>query len=184
MLKDALPSGRWPAAAPAPPSRLRVPAEDHGVARTELSGEWRGAPAAPSGQWPAAAPAPPAGPHTFTEDPSGARLGPVHPSAITGTGPTSRLVAAGPVAPTPPTAAFLVEGFHPATSDGQVWDLVSPMVCNLHQCQEVQCGGEQEGTKTYRIVVDAADCAAVLNPTHWPAGLRVCALSGQRAQQF
>ena len=103
---------------------------------------------------------------------------------ITGSGPASELVTSEAARAGPPSAAFLVDGFHRDVSDAQVRNLVWPLVSNLHQCQRARLRGLQAGARAYRIVVDATDSPAVLNPANWPAGLRVCTWPGQRGQSF
>ena len=111
------------------------------------------------------------------------RLSPAQPSRITGSGPASDLVATGATDASAVTAAFRLEGLHPAASDAQVRNLIWPLVRNLHEFHETRRGG-RAGSKAYRIVVDAADSSAVLNPANWPAGLHVSAWPGRHMQPF
>ena len=103
---------------------------------------------------------------------------------ITGSGPASELVTSDAAHAGPPSAAFLIDGFHRNVSDAQVRNLVWPLVSNLHQCQRARLRGLQAGARAYRIVVDATDSPAVLNPANWPAGLRICTWPGQHGQSF
>ena len=123
-------------------------------------------------------------PHRAAEGPAADSLSYAQPSGITGSGPTSALVATGSPETRSSTAAFLIDGIHPEASDAQIRNLIWPLVTNLHQCQVARRGRLHSGAKAYRIVVDAADTTAILNPANWPAGLRVDAWSGQRRQSF
>ena len=100
---------------------------------------------------------------------------PAQSGLVIGAGPASNLVAtADSSGMRPGTASFVLEGIHPDATDAQVRNLVWPLVGNLHDFQRLaRHSGVAAGSKAYRIEVDAADSGRLLNPTSWPAGLRV-----------